>query len=112
MSRSCALCSSEPPPPSPHYATYLLKMPGKAGGKAKPLTKPKAGEKVVLDEDIAFKKKQQEEVRVGRRSRARTLGLPTRTHARTLSSLHTPGARCNARPQAKALKEAAAKLKK
>lgn len=49
---------------------------------------------------------------VGRRSRARTLGLPTRAHARTLSSLHTPGARCNARPQAKALKEAAAKLKK
>lgn len=33
-------------------------MPGKDGGKAKPLTKPKANEKVVLDEDIAFKAKQ------------------------------------------------------
>ncbi len=31
--------------------------------QAKPLTKPKAGEKVVLDEDIAFKKKQQEEAK-------------------------------------------------
>ena len=50
---------------------------------------------------------------VGGGARARALwGCPRARIARTLSSLHTPGARCNARPQAKALKEAAAKLKK
>jgi hypothetical protein len=36
-------------------------MPGKDGGKAKPLKQAKAGEKVVLEEDLAFKKKQMEE---------------------------------------------------
>jgi hypothetical protein len=32
-------------------------MIGRAGGKMKPLKQPKKAEKVVLDEDIEFKKK-------------------------------------------------------
>jgi hypothetical protein len=33
-------------------------MPGRDGGKAKPLKAPKKGEKVMTDEDMAFKQKQ------------------------------------------------------
>jgi len=36
-------------------------MPGRQGGKAKPLKAPKKGEKEVDDEDAEFKKKQREE---------------------------------------------------
>eukprot|EP00808_Paulinella_micropora_P012162 g43064.t1 len=32
-------------------------MPGKQGGKAKPLKQAKAGQKVMTDEDMAFKQK-------------------------------------------------------
>jgi len=36
-------------------------MSGRQAGKAKPLKKPKAAEKELSEEDIAFKKKQAEE---------------------------------------------------
>ncbi|KAH7728403.1 coiled-coil domain-containing protein 72-like protein [Aphelenchoides avenae] len=36
-------------------------MSGRQGGKAKPLKAPKKGEKLLTEEDIEFKKKQQEE---------------------------------------------------
>eukprot|EP00389_Voromonas_pontica_P016421 GDKH01025666.1.p3 GENE.GDKH01025666.1~~GDKH01025666.1.p3 ORF type:complete len:53 (+),score=22.51 GDKH01025666.1:82-240(+) len=36
-------------------------MPGREGGKAKPLKAPKAAEKNLDEADIAFKKKQAEE---------------------------------------------------
>lgn len=36
-------------------------MPGRQGGKVKPLKQKKAGSKFVTDEDIAFKNKQKEQ---------------------------------------------------
>ncbi|EGT39291.1 hypothetical protein CAEBREN_19909 [Caenorhabditis brenneri] len=38
-------------------------MSGRQGGKAKPLKAPKKGEKDLSEEDIEFKKKQQEEAK-------------------------------------------------
>lgn len=39
------------------YRVVSIVMVGRDGGKAKPLKQPKKAEKVVLDEDIEFKKK-------------------------------------------------------
>lgn len=41
----------------PHQST--LPQPGRDGGKAKPLKKPKSGPKELTEEDLAFKAKQQ-----------------------------------------------------
>uniref|UniRef100_A0A8R1TSC1 Translation machinery-associated protein 7 homolog n=1 Tax=Onchocerca volvulus TaxID=6282 RepID=A0A8R1TSC1_ONCVO len=38
-------------------------MSGRQGGKAKPLKKPKKDQKELSEEDIAFRKKQQEEAK-------------------------------------------------
>uniref|UniRef100_A0A1I8EA17 Translation machinery-associated protein 7 homolog n=2 Tax=Wuchereria bancrofti TaxID=6293 RepID=A0A1I8EA17_WUCBA len=42
---------------------HFTSMSGRQGGKAKPLKKPKKGQKELTEEDIAFRKKQQEEAK-------------------------------------------------
>lgn len=49
-------------------------MPGKQGGTAKPLKKPKAKEKVVDESDVAFKEKQKDEAKKANELKAKITG--------------------------------------
>jgi len=49
-------------------------MPGREGGKAKPLKAPKKGDKVEDESDVAFKQKQAAEAKALKEAKAKMAG--------------------------------------
>ena len=91
------------PPATALLRPLASRRPGKDGGKAKPLTKPKTGPKDYSEEDKAFLDKcVLARARAPRRSRLRSTSPPP------LAAF--PAAFRRKRAEEKAIKEAAAKL--